>query len=985
MEKYNPQLIEPKWQIIWEEQKLFRAKESASSADGDENKKKFYGLIEFPYPSGDGLHTGHLRSNTAMDIIARKRRMQGYSVLYPIGFDAFGLPTENYAIKKKIKPQEATAKNIATFTKQLKEAGFSFDWSRSFSTTDEDYYKWTQWIFVQMFKHGLAEKKKETINWCTSCKIGLANEEVVNGVCERCGGEVIKKDKEQWVLKITQYADRLIEDLDLVNYLERIKTQQINWIGKSEGASIKFPIFNFQFPNKSQISNSNNQDYLEVFTTRPDTLFGVTFMVVAPEHSIIKNQLAIINNKEEVLNYIEEAKNKSELERTDLNKEKTGVEIKGIKAINPVNGKEIPIFVADYVVMGYGTGAIMAVPAHDERDFEFAKKYGIEIKQVVALKFDDYKRTIKVLEALKEIQDKATEQKLDIWLLGGLASAFVARTIYRVHEDLDLIVKNDSDLNRLKDLLLNLGYIFEGEQNYEDDTQLFDFRSSSGVKVQIGKNQGKLGIENGDFINTRLELAGVTSLVLSERFLENFKKWRRTQEWVQDYQIVADDLDLEFMFGRVITEDGFAVNSGEFDGLSTREFKEKIIKWLEEKNIGKKQIQYKLHDWIFSRQRYWGEPIPMVYCEKCGWQTVPENELPIVLPEIDDYLPTDEGDSPLAKNESWVKTKCPVCGGEARRETDVMPNWAGSNWYFVRYTDPKNEKMMVDPERAKYWLPVDWYNGGMEHTTLHLLYSRFVWKFLYDIGAVPKECGVEPYAKRTAHGMILGEGGVKMSKSKGNVINPDEYVKKYGADTLRVYEMFMGPFDQPIAWEDKSVNGVYRFLNRVWSLQDKLQASSKSQTSNSKLITLLHQTIKKVEEDIEEMKFNTAVAQMMIFLNELEKTEELSQGLWEKFILILSPFAPHLAEELWQNLGHKESLVHEKWPEYDPALIRAEEFELVIQINGKVRERILVATDIGEEEVKELALKSDKVQKWLEGKEPKKMVYIKGKLLSMVI
>lgn len=867
MQQYNPQEIEPKWQKFWDDQLVFKVQEKPLDGFDDLTASKlgagkFFGLIEFPYPSGDGLHTGHLRSNTAMDIIARKRRMQGYNVLYPIGFDAFGLPTENYAIKKKIKPQEATAKNIATFTKQLKEAGFSFDWSRAFSTTDEDYYKWTQWIFVQMFKAGLAEKKKETINWCTSCKIGLANEEVVNGVCERCGGEVVKKVKEQWVLKITKYADRLIQDLDTVDYLERIKTQQVNWIGRSEGALIKFKMSNVKCQTNDKIQNPKEEEYLEVFTTRPDTLFGATFMVVAPEHELISNPPAgragfqfSISNYDEVKKYIEDTKKKSDLERTDLNKEKTGVEIKGIKVINPVNGQEIPIFVADYVMMGYGTGAIMAVPAHDERDFEFAKKYNLEIIEV---------------------------------------------------------------------------------------------------------------IKGGD--------------IQKEAFTE--------------------------------TDSGEMINSEFLNGLKPNEAIIKMIAWLEEKQIGKKQVQYKLHDWIFSRQRYWGEPIPLIFCENCkklaenskfeirnsklnegeilnpGWH-VDEN-LPIVLPDIDDYLPTDEGDSPLAKAEDWVKTKCPVCGGEARRETDVMPNWAGSNWYFIRYADPKNNRQMVDPEKAKYWLPVDWYNGGMEHTTLHLLYSRFVWKFLYDIGAVPAECGVEPYAKRTAHGMILGEGGMKMSKSKGNVINPDEYVKKYGADTLRIYEMFMGPFDQPIAWEDKSVNGMYRFLNRVWNLKEKInnnkELDSRLRGNDKKCLeTLIHQTIKKVGEDIEEMKFNTAVSQLMILLNELEKQEEISIIHYLLFIILLSPFAPHIAEELWQMLGHNKSITFEKWPEYDPQLIQAEEFELVVQINGKVREKIVVPTEISEAEVKELVIKNETVLKWLNGQEPKKIIYVKGKLLSIVV
>ncbi len=846
MEKYHPQKIEKKWWEFWEKNNIFEAQEKPINGfnklkPSESVVGKFYGLIEFPYPSGDGLHTGHLRSNTAMDIIARKRRMQGYSVLYPIGFDAFGLPTENYAIKHKVKPQIATQKNIKTFTKQLKEAGFSFDWSRSFSTTDEDYYKWTQWIFVQMFKAGLAEKKKEIINWCTSCKIGLANEEVVNGFCERCGGEVVKKDKEQWVLKITQYADRLIKDLDDVNYLEKIKTQQINWIGRSEGALIKFKIQNSNI-------KTNEEFYLEVFTTRPDTLFGATFMVIAPEHELITKFKTQITNFKEVEEYINEAKKKSDLERTDLNKEKTGVEIKGIKAINPVDNQEIPIFVADYVMMGYGTGAIMAVPAHDERDFEFAKKYHLEITEVIK---------------------------------GG---------------------------------------------NIE-----------------------------------------------KEAFTE--------------------------------IETGEMVNSEFLNGLKPNEAIVKMTEWLEEKQIGKKQVQYKLHDWIFSRQRYWGEPIPLIFCENCkklaeisnfqfpiskmnegeilnpGWHA--DENLPVTLPEIDDYLPTDEGDSPLAKTEKWLKVKCPVCGGEARRETDVMPNWAGSNWYFIRYTDPKNDKLMVDPEKAKYWLPVDWYNGGMEHTTLHLLYSRFIWKFLYDIGAVPKECGSEPYAKRTAHGMILGEGGVKMSKSKGNVINPDEYVKKYGADTLRLYEMFMGPFDQPIAWEDKSVNGVFRFLNRVWCLQAKIKTQI---TKNNKdLNILLNQTIKKVGEDIEGMKFNTAVAQLMIFVNALEKEDVIDKEALEKFILLLAPFAPFIAEELWQKLGHGQSLTYESWPVYDQNLIKHEEFELVIQVNGKVRDKLLVPSDISEEIVKEKVLTSEKINKWLAGKQPQKVIYVKGKLVNIVV
>ena len=805
MDKYDHKKIEKKWQKYWQKEKIYEVKEEKS-------KKKFYGLIEFPYPSGDGLHAGHLRSNTAMDVICRKRRMEGYNVLYPTGFDSFGLPAENYAVSKGIKPQVSIAKNIKTFTKQLKEAGFSFDWSRSFSTTDEDYYKWTQWIFVKMFERGLAYKKKENINWCIKCKIGLANEEVVNGVCERCGGAVVKKDKEQWILKITEYADRLIEDLEKVDYLEQIKTQQINWIGRSDGADVDFKVKDWD-------------EVLRVFTTRPDTLFGATFMVLAPEYELILKVKDKISNFKEVEEYINKAKKKSDLERGDLSKEKTGVELKGLKAINPVNNQEIPIWVADYVMMNYGTGAIMAVPAHDERDYEFAKEYGLEIIEVIK---------------------------------GG-------------------------DIEK----------------------------------------EAFMAIDSGEM-----------------------------------------------------------VNSGEFNGMKPDECIKKITRWLEKEKLGKAAVNYKLRDWIFSRQRYWGEPIPMIKCAKCGWLSVDEKDLPVVLPKIDDFMPTDEGESPLAKLDDWVKVKCPKCGGEARRETDVMPNWAGSNWYFLRYTDPGNSQELAGKDKLKYWTPVDWYNGGMEHTTLHLLYSRFIYKFLYDIGAVPKKCGVEPYKKRTAHGMILGEGGIKMSKSKGNVINPDKYIEKYGADTVRMYEMFMGPFDQAIAWDDKGVVGVYRFLNKVWKMQLKVKEDL---DKNKDLERGLHQTIKKVGEDIENMRFNTAVAQMMIFVNQAEKVDKIDKDIFKKFVLVLSPFAPHLAEELWSGLGNNKSVGYEKWPEYDKNLIKEDEIELVVQVNGKVRDRIKMAAEISEKEANELVLKSDKVQKWLEGKKPKKIIFIKGKLVNIVV
>jgi leucyl-tRNA synthetase len=769
-------------------------------------------LIEFPYPSGDGLHTGHLRSNTAMDIICRKRRMEGKEVLYPIGFDAFGLPTENYAIKQNRLPQEVTAENIATFTRQLKEAGFSFDWSRSYSTTDPEYYKWTQWIFIQMFKRGLAHKTSETINWCPACKIGLANEEVIGGACERCGSEVTKKEKEQWILKITKYADRLIDDLDQVDFLERIKAQQINWIGRSHGAEVDFAI-------------QDTEDTLRVFTTRPDTLFGATFMVVAPEHKILEKYKDQISNWSEVEEYINQAKNKTDIERLDASKDKTGIKLFGLEAVNPVNQAKLAIFVADYVLTSYGTGAIMAVPAHDQRDWEFAKQFKLPIIPVIS---------------------------------GG------------------------------------------------------DVTEHAFTEIEEGKMK----------------------------------------------------------------------NSGEFDGISSKECSQKITEFLANKNLGKFATNYKLRDWIFSRQRYWGEPIPMINCQKCGWQTVPEDQLPVELPDIDDFKPTADGQSPLAKVNEWANTTCPQCGGTAQRETDVMPNWAGSNWYFVRYADAKNNKVLADSDKVKYWLPVDWYNGGMEHTTLHLLYSRFVYKFLYDIKAVPQELGSEPYKKRTAHGMILGEGGVKMSKSKGNVINPDTYLEKYGADTVRLYEMFMGPFDQSIAWDDKGVVGAYRFLNRVWDLKNKI-----ADTEDSKeVLQILHQTIRKVGDDIENMHFNTAVSQLMILIKVLEKQEKISEKIWHDFTLILAPFTPHIAEEMWNLLGNKDSLSAEAWPQYDENFIKLENKILAIQINGKVRDTIELPVDSEDsEEIKQQVLALDKIQKALENKEIKKYIHIKNKIISIVV
>ncbi|MDX9893783.1 MAG: leucine--tRNA ligase, partial [Patescibacteria group bacterium] len=783
------------------------------------DKEKFYCLIEFPYPSGEGLHVGHPRSYTALDILARKRRMQGYNVLYPIGFDAFGLPSENYAIKTGIHPAITTEKNIKTFTQQLKSLGFSFDWERVISTTDPQYYKWTQWIFLRMYEHGLAYKTKIPINWCLSCKIGLANEEVVNGKCERCGGPVEKREKEQWMLKITKYADRLIDDLEKVDYLEKIKTQQINWIGRSEGAEIRFEL-------------EGGDDNLTVYTTRPDTLFGATFMVVSPEHPLLE-KIVSSDQAREVTEYVKQAKRKSDLERSELAKEKTGV-FSGAYVVNPVNGRKIPIWVADYVLMSYGTGAIMAVPAHDQRDYDFAKKYDLPIIEVVA---------------------------------GGDIS----------------------------------------ENAYADIDQ------------------------------------------------------------------------------------GVLVNSGQFTGLTVSQAIIKITQWLETQGLGQAAVNYKLRDWVFSRQRYWGEPIPMVYCDNCkstgaskdGWVMVPEKDLPLQLPKVKNYEPTDDGQSPLALIEDWVNTKCPKCGGKARRETDTMPNWAGSNWYFLRYLDPRNNKALAGAEKLAYWAPVDWYNGGMEHTTLHLLYSRFVYKFLYDIGAIPQSCGSEPYLKRTSHGMILGAGGEKMSKSRGNVVNPDEVIKEFGADTFRVYEMFMGPFDQAIPWDTNGVVGVKRFLERIWSIYHG-GVESVDQADDS-LLTLIHQTIKKVGDDIETQDYNTAISAMMILTNKIIELGRFDQEVAHNFLLILSPFAPHLAEELWQEMGFKKSISLEPWPEYDQDLIKEQEISLVVQVNGKFRDTIKVEVGITQQQAEKIALASDKVANYLEGKKIKNIIFVPGRLINFVI
>jgi leucyl-tRNA synthetase len=802
---YDFKNIETKWQNKWE-------KEGTFNASTDYTKKKWYGLIEFPYPSGQGLHVGHPRSYTAIDIIARKRRLQGYNVLYPIGFDAFGLPAENYALKTNVHPKITTAKNIAHFTEQLKSLGFSFDWSRVIDTTDPNYYKWTQWIFIQLYKHGLAYKATMPINFCTGCKVGLANEEVVNGVCERCGSPVVQKEKSEWMLKITEYAQRLIDDLDDVDFLDKIKTQQRNWIGRSEGAEVKFKI-------------ANSEEELTVYTTRPDTLFGATYMVIAPEHHLIEKLQNRITNLDEIEEYKKKAALKSDFERSEINKDKTGVEIKGIKAINPLTNKEIPIWISDYVLSSYGTGAIMAVPAHDSRDFEFATKFNLPIVQVV--------------------------------------------------------------------------------------------KSNDNVEVDL------------------------------------------TKEAFTDVQT------------------GVLINSGFLDGLSVTDAKKKVIEYLEENKIGSKKVNYKLRDWVFSRQRYWGEPIPMVYCECCGWQPIDEKDLPLTLPEIDDFKPGENGESPLAKLDSWINTTCPKCGKPAKRETDTMPQWAGSSWYFLRYMDPHNNNELASKEALNYWGQVDWYNGGMEHTTLHLLYSRFWHKFLYDIGVVPNK---EPYAKRTSHGMILGTNGEKMSKSKGNVINPDDIVNEFGADTFRVYEMFMGPFDQTAAWSMDSIRGCGKFLDRVWNMQEFLVDGNEFTPETEKM---MNKAIKKVSNDIEEMKFNTCISTFMTMVNEFYKLKRINKAEFKTFLTLLNPFAPHISEELNKLIGFEADVASYSWPEFDEAKTIDDEITLPVQINGKLKANITILLDEDEASVKEKV--HNAIESKLDGKNIVKEIYVKNKIYNVVV
>lgn len=800
--KYNHKNVEEKWQKIWEEKGVFHAEENS-------DKEKFYALIEFPYPSGQGLHVGHPRPYTALDVVSRKRRLQGYNVLYPIGWDAFGLPTENYAIKNHIHPEIITAQNIARFKKQIQSLGISFDWSREINTTDPDYYKWTQWIFIQLFKKGLAYKKEMAVNWCTSCKCVLANEEVVNGVCERCGSEVVHKVKSQWMLKITEYADRLINDLDLVDYPDRVKAQQKNWIGRSTGAEVDF--------------TTSTGDKLTIYTTRPDTLFGATYMVISPEHPMIEKWSDIIENIDEIKSYQAEASKKSDFERTEVVKDKTGIKIQGVTAINPVNNKEIPIFVSDYVLVSYGTGAIMAVPAHDTRDWEFAKKFDLPIIEVVK---------------------------------GGNVQ----------------------------------------EEAFTD--------CATGIMV------------NSDFLND----------------------------------------------------------------LSVEEAKVKIIEFLTEKGVGHSKVNYKLRDWVFSRQRYWGEPIPIVHCDKCGYVPISEEELPLKLPMVESYEPTDNGESPLANMTDWIETTCPHCGGKAYRETDTMPQWAGSSWYYLRYMDPHNNDALASKEALEYWAPVDWYNGGMEHTTLHLLYSRFWHKFLYDIGVVPTK---EPYQKRTSHGMILGENGEKMSKSRGNVVNPDEIVDEYGADTMRLYEMFIGDFEKSAPWSPASIKGCRRFVERFWNLQNILVDGN---SIRPELESPFNKAIKKVTEDVENIKFNTAIAALMALINDVTAFGSISKKELAIFAILLNPFAPHVTEEIWEVCKLGEGIVAEqKWPEYDESKCKEDTVEIAVQVNGKIKTKLNISPDAEQTEVLSIAKADENVAKSIENMNIVKEIYIKGRLVNIVV
>jgi len=972
--KYDPKNIEEKWKKRWEESGIYK---------DYGREKKFYALDMFPYPSGEGLHVGHPKGYIATDVVSRLKLLQGYSVLHPMGWDAFGLPAENYALKNKVHPRIAVEKNIATFKKQLKLFGFTYDWDREINTTDPDYYKWTQWIFLKMFEKGLAYESEEPVNWCPKCKTVLANEDLEGGKCERCNSGIIQRKIRQWVLKMTEYADRLLYDLESedLDWEELIKEQQRNWIGRSEGVIVKFKVQNSKF--KATVKNSkleNDDEYIETYTTRLDTIFGCTYCVVAPEHPIVQKLKDKIENYSEVEKYVIKSQSKTELERMELQKEKTGVKLRGIKVINPFNGKEIPLFVADYVLGFYGTGAVMAVPAHDERDFEFAKKYGLPIVQSITPSMDDYEQSLKVLEVLKKIHEGAKKRDLQFWLSSGLACMFYAKIIYRKIGDIDIVVKNKEEQAKFAKYLEEMGFKKIKEKVFSEKYVNFIFQDKNKIEVDLGVYLEGLELGERGFRQREKELNGCKTFVLSKHFNEELKE-SLSHDKSNGRDKSKDIADLKYLEGRAYAEDGYLVNSEKYSGLSSEKARKKMALWLEKEKIGKKKVNYKMRDWVFSRQRYWGEPVPIIHCKKCGTVPVPEKDLPVILPEVKSYEPTDTGESPLAKISNWVNVSCPKCSGPGKRETNTMPQWAGSCWYYLRYIDPQNDEVLIDKQKEKKWMPVDLYVGGAEHATRHLLYARFWHKFLYDIGAVSTE---EPFKKLVHVGLIQAEDGRKMSKRWGNVINPDDVISKFGADAMRVYEMFMGPFAQNIAWSTNGVIGAYRFLEKTYKLADKVQTGSELK-ANKKTEILINKTIKKVGEDIENFRFNTAVSQLMILVNELDKEESIPIANYQSLITLLSPFAPFIAEELWEKLGHKESIFKEKWPEYDPKMIKDEEIELVIQVNGKVRDKMKASADLSEEEGKKLALESEKIKNIIGDKEIKKFIYVEGRLVNIVI
>jgi leucyl-tRNA synthetase len=960
----NHKEIETKWKKEWYDKQIYKTRE-------DQVKQKYYILDMFPYPSGVGLHVGHPKGYIATDIFARMKTMQGFNVLHPMGWDAFGLPAENYAIKNKLYPKIAVDRNIKVFKEQLDKFGFMYDWDREINTTDPEFYKWTQWVFLEMFKRGLAYESFEPINWCPSCKTGLANEDLENGRCERCDSEIEKKPMRQWVLKITAYADRLLDDLEkLPDWEKSIKEMQKSWIGRSEGAIVKFKIQNSKLNNIAE-------DYLEVFTTRPDTLFGCAYMVVAPEHKLIQEAKAKILNYAEVAAYIEQAQKKSDLERAELQKDKTGVELQGLKAINPVNNEEIPIFVADYVLGGYGTGAIMAVPAHDERDYTFARKYGLPIKQVVEENQDDYQKTYKLLAEADKLYKLAKSDNIACVFWGSLAYAASLGFVYRACGDIDLILEKKEDLASMEKILISLGYAAIAEKDFNGH-KVRNYRNDRGVEIDIGTHHEDFLKELGGagFSVEMKKIADLEIPVAPFKALLNFK-----QRQAEERKAEKDFIDLEYLHGKIFTEDGISINSGLLGGLMTSAAKQKIISRLEEQSVGKKSVNYKLKDWVFSRQRYWGEPIPIIHCAQCGNVAVPEKDLPVILPEVESYEPTGTGESPLAAIADWVNTVCPQCGGPAKRETNTMPQWAGSSWYYLRYMDPRNDTALVAKDKEKYWSPVDFYVGGAEHATRHLIYARFWHKFLFDIGAVAYD---EPFKRLQHVGLILAEDGKKMSKRWGNVVNPDDVIREYGADAVRVYEMFMGPFSQACAWSTSGLSGAHKFLEKVWKLKDKVSFSAVPAESTLSLEKLLHKTIKKVGEDIEAFKFNTAISQMMVFANEAAAVAGLPQDLYEKFLIILAPFAPFMTEELWNGTGNDFSIHQAAWPDYDKDKIKDDIIDLSVQVNGKFRGTVVIPFDGDEEAAVASVKESDIWKKYLAGGY-QKIILVRNKIINFIV